>query len=587
MFDRINPFKKLDPRIMSELKTQRRTIRQGLICVAVTSGLTAAMVPFSKYAVAAIEAKDMRLLGILCLLVILLFVMKYWFTRGQTYYLSKAAAALTSDLRIRIFRKLQKLPVSYFNQTRSGMIQSVMTNDVGLYQSAVMVIRDSIDGPIRAIGAFIAVCFLQWQLAAVAILFLPVMAIVIDRNGKKMRAAQLKVQGDLAELQAMAQEAVYGTRVIKAFAAEPQVERTYDKFVQTSFESQMAAARRLASLRPLVELLGACAIAVVLFVCGVLSLHTKYEISNVAAVLLAFDTINSGVRTLGYVNSTYNQVQAGASRIYDEILNQPEEPADDPSAKTLPAVRGTIEFRNVSFIYADGTQALNNVSFTIEPGSSLALVGYSGAGKSTIADLLQRFYEPTAGEILLDGENLSGLKMQWLRSQIGVVPQHTFLFAGTIAENIRLGSEHATDEEVEAAAHAAHADIFVDAMPNRYATTVGEGGVGLSGGEKQRVAIARAVVRKPRLLILDEATSNLDAVSEKLVQEALDEVMKDRTTLFIAHRLTSAARADQILMLHHGETVEQGTHQELMAKNGPYAAMYRAFSSGVMDETLV
>jgi ABC-type multidrug transport system fused ATPase/permease subunit len=249
----------------------------------------------------------------------------------------------------------------------------------------------------------------------------------------------------------------------------------------------------------------------------------------------------------------------------------------------LDRVEGRIEFRDVSFTYPDGTQALTKVSFVIEPGQSLALVGPSGSGKSTIADLLLRFYEPTSGQILLDGVDLCELRRNWLRGLMGVVPQNTFLFAGTIADNIRMGNPHATSAEIADAAHAAHVDVFVDEMPARYDSSVGESGVGLSGGERQRVAIARAIVRKPQILLLDEATSALDAVSEKHVQQALEEIMPGRTTLMIAHRLTTAARANRILMLRGGQVIEFGSHRELMDRDGAYAAMYRAFNSGLIE----
>lgn len=584
---RLDVFKPLDPRIKAELRQQRKPIYMGLACVVITSLLTSLSIPVVKYTVDAVKDKDFSRLVLISLAVVAIFAMKYWFTRGQTYYLSKAATALTSDLRVRIFHKLQRLPVTYFNETRSGIVQSVMNADVGLYQSAVMIIRDSIDGPIKAVAAFATVLYFQWQLAVAAMLFVPIMVLLINRNGRKMKLAQAHVQQDYAELSAMCQEALYGIRVTKAFSAEQRTRDAYEVLVQKSFDSQMRAVKRQASLRPLVELMGAVALAAVLLLCAWLAKTSSLDIGNLAAVLVAMDVINQGFRTLGYVNSTYNQVQVAADRVHSEILDRDEESLDTGSTLTLPDVRGRIEFRNVTFTYPDGTQALHGVSFTIEPGTSLALVGSSGAGKSTIADLLLRFYEPTSGEILLDGVPIDAVKLSWLRSLVGVVPQQTFLFAGTIADNIRLGKENATDEEIRDAAKAAHADIFINAMPNDYQTTVGEIGVGLSGGERQRVAIARAVVRKPTILLLDEATSSLDAVSEKLVQEALDEIMQDRTTLFIAHRLTSAARADRILMLHHGEVVESGTHSELMKKNGSYAGMYRAFSSGVLDDSLV
>ena len=579
-------FKPLDPRVKAELKRQRSPILKGLACVVITALISAALVKVIEMAIQAVGNKNLAELGKVSLLIVGAYVAKYWFTRGQTYYLSKAAARLTTELRLKIFDRLEKLPVTYFNEKRSGVLQSVITNDVGLYQNAVMIVRDSIDGPVRAIAALAWVIYIQWQLAAASFVFLPLIWLVIQRNGRKMKQAQANVQRDLAELQGMTQESLYGMRVIKAFSAEERVAVNYRWLANQTYNSQIKASKVVAALRPTVELLGAIALAAVLYLCGWLAKTGTLNVAQIAAVIYAMDLINGGFRTMGYVNSTYNQVQAAADRIYGEVLEQPEESLDEAEARELESVAGRIEFQDVSFTYPDGTEALEHVSFTIEPGTSLALVGSSGAGKSTIADLLLRFYDPTEGAILLDGTDIRELKRSWVRGQIGVVPQQTFLFAGSIAENIRLGAPEATEADIETAARAAHADVFVDDMPNRYQTTVGESGVGLSGGEKQRIAIARAIVRKPPILLLDEATSSLDAVSEKAVQEAIDEIMKGRTTLFIAHRLTSAARADRILMLHHGQVVESGSHAQLMKANGAYAGMYKAFSSGVLGENL-
>jgi subfamily B ATP-binding cassette protein MsbA len=525
-------------------------------------------------------------LGMVCLLVIGLFIFKYWFTRGQSYYLSKAASRLASDLRIRLYSKLQRLPISYFSQKRAGAIQSVLTNDVGVYQTAVTIIRDSIDGPLKAIGALGYIFATQWQLGLVTLLFLPPMAIAIQRNAKKMKSAQGKVQSDLATLNAMTLESLQGTRIVKAFAAEDLMEKDYSALVEKTFRSQMGATRRNASLRPLVELIGAAALAVFLYVSGILAFNGILQVADLFALVYALDVINQGSRNIASVNNTYAQVQAASERIYAEVLDVPEEHHESIGKKTLPNPTGQVEFKDVSFVYPDGTPALDSVSFTLESGTSLALVGPSGAGKSTIADLLLRFYDPTDGMITFDGVDIRELDTMWLRNQIGVVPQQTFLFAGSIAENIRIGKRDASEAEVAEAAIAAHADAFVDRMPEAYDAQLGEQGMGLSGGEKQRVAIARALVRKPTLLLLDEATSALDASSERAVTKALEEVMTQRTTLFIAHRLTTAARADRILYLRRGEVVETGPHKELMDRNGEYAALFRVFSNGVLDNGL-
>ena len=531
-------------------------------------------------------ADALRQLGLTCLFVVGVYGLKYWFTRGQSYYLAKAASRLASDLRIRLYAKLQRLPISYFGSRRSGSIQSVLTNDVGVYQAAVTIIKDSIDGPLKAIGSFGYILWTQWQLGALTLLFLPPMVIAIQRNSKKMKSAQANVQNDLAILNGMTLESLQGTRVVKAFAAEDRMEEEYRGLVEKTFSSQMRAARRNATLRPLVEMIGACALAAFLYASGILAFHGNLQVADLVALVYALDVINQGSRNIASVNNTYAQVQAASERIYSEVLDVPEEHHESLGAKTLATPKGRIEFQGVSFAYPDGTQALEKVNFVLEPGTSLALVGPSGAGKSTIADLLLRFYDPSEGVILFDGVDIRELDLAWLRKQIGVVPQQTFLFAGTIADNICMGKPDASAAEIEEAAIAAHASVFVDTYEEKYNYLIGEQGGGLSGGERQRVAIARALVRKPTLLLLDEATSALDATSEKAVTEALDEIMQQRTTLFIAHRLTTAARADKILVLRRGEIVEQGTHRELMDANGAYAGLFRAFSQGVLEDGL-
>jgi ATP-binding cassette, subfamily B, bacterial MsbA len=579
-------FRRFDPRLAAELKKQRRPIVIGLVCAALTSLLTAATIPLVQRVIRSIELRDLHTLGMLCLLTVAIFGIKYWFTRGQAYYISKASALMIADLRIQLFRKLQRLPISYFNEKRSGGIQSVLTNDVAVFQNSIMVIRDSIDGPLKAVAAFVAVFLMQWQLALLAFIFMPFLGLFIHYNGRRMREAQAQVQEDYSSLLAMTQEALSGTRIVKAFGAEERMGQSYKAHVDATYSSTMRAVKRIAALRPMVELIGSVALAAVLYLCGILAVRGDLLVSDIIALTYALDVINQGIRNIGSANQTYNQVHAAADRIYREILDVPEGHEDRSGARTLDKPRGRIEFKDVSFVYPDGTHALRGVSFTIEPGTSLALVGPSGAGKSTIADLLLRFYEPTEGQILFDGVDVRDLKVNWLRSQIGVVPQQTFLFAGSIADNIRLGMPEASDEDVAEAAAAAHAAPFIDTMPERYQTPLGERGTRVSGGEMQRIAIARALVRKPTVLLLDEATSSLDAVSEKAVQEALDEIMQERTTLFIAHRLTSAARADKILVLRRGEVVEYGTHRELMQQGGAYASMYQAFSSGVIGEAI-
>lgn len=587
-------FSRLDPRILDGLRSQKASILKGLGCVVVTSLLTAAMIPLTERAIKAIEVASsgvsaakqdeaLQTLGLICLSVVGLFALKYWFTRGQAYYLSRAATRLATDLRIRLYAKLQRLPISYFGGKRSGAIQSVLTNDVNVYQTAIGIVRDSIEGPFKAVAALVTIFIINWQLALVALLFVPVLAFLVQRNGQRMKRDQAKVQDDLAELAGLTTEAIGGTRVVKAFAAEDRMSAIYQGLVEKSYQSQLRAVKRVAALRPMVEFMGATSLAIILYICGHFARAGTLEIGQIVALTMALDVINQGSRALSGVNNTYNQVKAATERIHREILDVPEETAPGQTGRILENPQGRIEFQDVGFAYPDGTSALSGISFVIEPGESLALVGPSGAGKSTLADLLLRFYAPTSGRILFDGVDIQELNLTWLREQFGVVPQHTFLFAGSIGDNIRLGNAGASDEEVWEAARQANAEGFIRRTDDALATVLGERGSRISGGEGQRLAIARALVRKPKVLLLDEATSNLDAESERLVTEALDEVMVGRTTLFIVHRLTSAMRATRIMVLRRGEIVETGTPQELLSSGGAFAGMMRAFQGGLWE----
>lgn len=521
-----------------------------------------------------------------CLAVVLVFGLKYFFTRGQLFYFTKAANRLASDVRLKIFDKLMRMPMAYFNEKRTGEIQSIVTNDVAVYQTATNVVRDSIEGPIKAIVALSVVFFIQWRLGLIALAFVPVLALVVTTMGRKIKAAQHQIQADLANVTAMSQEALSGTRVIKAFSAEGYIKGIYGNLVEKQYESQNVGAGRIAKLRPIVEFLGAIAIAAILYICGHLAKMDWLNLAQIIMVVQALDQVNQGAKAITNVSSTYNQVDAAVDRIYSEVLDQPDETLQSDHVQSIDHPQGKIAFENVSFSYPDGTKALENVSFTIEPGSSLALVGPSGSGKSTIADLVLRLYDPTEGVITYDGIDYRHLKLEWLRGQFGVVPQQTFMFAGSVADNLRLGNIGANEDQLRSALGQANALPFIEQSPDGIQTMLGERGTRLSGGELQRLAIARALVSDPTVLVLDEATSNLDSHSEQIVTKALAEVMAQRTSLFIAHRLTTAARADRILVLSHGQVVEEGSHADLMAKDGAYAAMYHAFVSGVLPDDL-
>jgi subfamily B ATP-binding cassette protein MsbA len=591
---------RLDPRVAAELKAQHKPILLGLICTAAASALYTTIVWLPGYATKAIEIitgalhasepartvtinHGLSMLFAAALGTVAIFFVRYWLVRAQLYFLAKASSRLAADLRIRLLAKLLRLPVSYFNDRRTGAIQSVLTNDVNVYQNAIGIIKDSIDAPIKAVGAFVFILFTEPVMALCAVPVIALMSYVINRNSRRMRHDQAVVQDDLAELAGTTNEVLQGTRVVKAFGVEALTEAEYGRLIEATYNSQMRAQVQFAKLRPLVELLGAISLAILLGACGLLAAGGRLDASDIVKLAAAVDVINQGFRSYAGMRNTVASVEAAANRIHEEVLDVPEEELHKEGLKKLSDPQGRIEFRNVSFAYPDGTEALKNVSFTIEPDTSLAIVGPSGAGKSTIADLILRFYAPTSGQILFDGVDASTLDASFVRGLIGVVPQHTFLFAGSIEDNVRVGKGDANDAEIKEALAAAHATEFAAEMKDRSTSVLGERGIRLSGGQMQRIAIARALVRKPTVLLLDEATSALDANSEKAVTEALDEVMKQRTTLVIAHRLTTAARCDRLLYLKGGRVIEEGSHTELMKADGEYAALFRLFSGGVLD----
>jgi len=571
---------------MALLKEQRGTLILGLVCVLGGALLDLAPAAFIKWAVDAIADKNTYQAGMMAIFVVALYSVKYFFTRGQMVFLSQAAHRITANLRKQLFAKLQSLPIAYFNTARTGAIQSVITNDVSVVQTGVPMVKDVMSSPIRAIGGLALLFYLNWQLALISLVAVPFVAFAIVKTSRRVRQSQKEVQENLSDMTATMQESLNAVRVVRAFSAEERQLQHFSQDTEATYASNMKVVHRMAALKPLVEVIGAGAIALIIY----LGANYVYSGLMTAGDLFSFiyllDVIKTGATGIGNIGSVYGQVVAATDHIYKEVFDVQTDVPDDDDALTIEDVKGRVEFHDVSFNYPDGTPALHKVSFVLEPGECVALVGRSGAGKSTIADLLLRFYDPTEGSITFDGIDLRRLDSQWLRRQIGVVPQQTMLFAGSIEDNIRFGRPEASTDEVRAAAWSAHAEEFVSGMPEGYKTKVGEKGIRLSGGEMQRIAIARALLIDPKIMLLDEATSALDAISEQHVQNALDDVTAGRSTLLIAHRLSTASRADKIIVLSRGEIVEQGSHSYLNEINGTYAGMYRAFSAGLFDGNL-
>ena len=407
------------------------------------------------------------------------------------------------------------------------------------------------------------------------LLVVPIITLVMVKLGGRIRVASVAVQDSLAEVAGATEETTRGVRIVKSFAREPYEIGRFTERVMALYRAAMHRARINAILAPLIGLIASITITGILYYGGTQVINGSLSPGDLIAYLVYTVMVASPIAIMA---DLYGQFQAaiGASQRLFELLDRPSEIVDLPDAKPLPPVAGEVVFRDVSFQYTSAIDVIYSVSFRADPGQIIALVGPSGAGKSTLVNLVPRFYDVIAGSITIDGHDIRHVTLRSLREQIGIVPQETILFSGTVYDNIRYGRLEATREEIEAAATAANAHRFiVNDLENGYETTVGEHGVKLSGGQRQRVAIARAILKDPRILILDEATSSLDSESESLVQDALERLMRGRTSFVIAHRLSTVLNADWILVMDKGEIIEQGTHDTLLLNpDGLYARLY-------------
>lgn len=588
-----------------ELETQRRllqylkphigTLILGMLCAAGVSAISALLAYAAKRAIDNMAEGEVGRLNFICIAVVLVFIVRGALSYGQMFFLSLVSQRVTTRLRDEIFAHLHSLSLSFFNRRRTGAIMSTLTNDVRVIQDATMSVREIVSAPVGVVLSIVLLFAASWRLTLAAIVFVPIMGFVIQRIGKRIRRISDLVQHRLAEVSTITEETLAGVRIIKSFATETHEINRFSEANEQTYNAVIKGERRRAQLRPIIEFLGAFGIALVLFLGGNevainAKLHAlgKPTLSHLTAgglleFVMLLQLLAKAIGDLGGINNTRQQALSAANRIFTDVLDQKTEVAEKPDARLMPQIDGHVVFDHVSFAYGDGPAVLEDISFEVKPGEVVALVGLSGAGKSTVVDLIPRFYDVNAGQISIDGIDIRDVTLTSLRRQIGIVPQETWLFAGTLRDNIAYGRRDATDEEIQNAAYAANA-YFIDGMPEKFETVVGERGVRLSGGERQRIAIARAILMDPRVLILDEATSSLDASSEALVQEALDQLMRGRTTIVIAHRLSTILSANRILVMKKGRIVESGTHAELLGQGGLYAHLYeRQFRAEVQE----
>jgi len=513
---------------------------------------------------------DVKALGVICILILTFIILKNVFLYLSIYILTPIRNHIVNDMRTSMFKKILELPIGYFNDQKKGDIMSRLTNDLSdVETSSVNLLESLFREPVTILIFLCYMIVLSPQLTLFLMLLLPIAGFIIGRIGRSLKKQSTMLQEKLAAILSTIEETLSGIRVIKAFNAE---QKQFNKFTVENNELlriKNKAIRKRDSASPVSEVLGVTAIVCVLWYGGRLVLNKTFlDPGDFFTYILIFSQIIQPLKNLSSASYNIRKGAASVERI-EHLINEDVVIKEIANPVTLDSFKDCIEFKNVSFSYQDKI-ILDDINLKIEKGKTVALVGSSGAGKSTLVDLIPRFHDTVKGELLIDGINIKNYSLHSLRNQMGIVTQEPILFNDTIANNISLGMQQAAKEEIITAAKIANANEFILQKENGYETSIGERGNKLSGGEKQRVTIARAVLKNPPILILDEATSSLDTESEKLVQDAINNLMNNRTSIVIAHRLSTIRHADEIIVLQKGKIVERGTHMTLMALDGFY-----------------
>jgi subfamily B ATP-binding cassette protein MsbA len=511
-----------------------------------------------------------------CTALLLVYLIKGLGGYASAFLMTDIGQRVVRDLRDRLFRHILDQSATFFSRHTSGQLMSRITNDVNQVQQAVSeTLGDLLREGLSLVGLAVYLFYLDARLALVAVTGAPLVVYPLVRFGKRIRSTTRRSQEHLEQLSHVTAEAFTGHRIVKAFGAEGHEEQRFRRASERLYRTNLKVTSALALLPPLMELLGGVAVVGLIWYGSRQIADKALTEGDFAAFVTAAFMMYAPIKKLSRVNATLQQAMAASERIF-EILDTHSEVPERPDAPALARLRQAIEFRNVSFSY-DGVSKtiLKDVSFTVRAGQAVAIVGLSGAGKTTLVNLLPRFYDVSGGAILIDGIDIRDVTLTSLRSQIAIVTQDTVLFDDTITNNITYGAPGTSRDAIEAAAKAAHAHEFIVTLPDQYETRIGERGQLLSGGQRQRLAIARALLRNSSMLILDEATSSLDAESELLVQDALQTLMRNRTSFVIAHRLSTVRRADAIIVVERGRIAEIGRHDELLARpGGVYAKLY-------------
>lgn len=508
----------------------------------------------------------------ICATVIISVFLANLFRYLSVLILARVRVNVVRNLRKHAFESITRLDLGYFTNRRKGDIISRITTDVlEVEQSVVSTLRVLVKEPFLIIGYFIALFSMSAELTLYTLILIPLAGTTISLLAKKLKRTARKSQENQGMINSTLDEALSGMRIIKAFTANKYIRKKFANDVDQYARSNYKLSSRANLASPMSEFFGVSVVALLLIIGGrmVLSGESELNASEFIGFLILFSQVLNPAKAMSTAFSNINRGIASGERIFEVMDNKPEI-VDERQARSLSQINDGIVFRNVSFAYENKKNVIENINLKINKGEIVALVGPSGAGKSTIADLIPRFYDPQEGEILLDGQKLSDYRLHDLRSLIGIVTQDTILFHDTVANNIAFGNPDAPRQEIIAAAKIANAHEFIQKLEHGYDTYIGERGIKLSGGQRQRLNIARAVFKNPPILILDEATSSLDSQNEKLVQEAMNNLMKNRTSLVIAHRLSTVQNADRIVVLEQGTIIQEGNHDELLSADGLY-----------------
>ncbi len=563
-------------RLLHYLVRYRFRLIAAFVCSGLVAGLTGAYAWMVRPVLDGIFiSKDEFLLTVLPIVILGVAVFKAGFSYGQSYLMNYVGNHVIADVREELFLQLMRLPAGYHDANTSGRLMSRVINDVNLMAGAVAgVLKDLFQQGLTFVAMMGIIFYQNWKLAAVSLVVVPMSFYTVTQMGRRLRKLATRGQERIGDMASALQEALTGIRVVKTFGREEAEGARFQHSNRAYLRATMKGVQVSSLVSSHMEVIGVLGVAMIIWYGGYLVIDGEMTPGAFFSFLAAMFMAYTPLRRLAGANNTIQQALSAAERVFG-VLDLENERDRDQGLRELSPITRSLEFRGVTFQY-DGTEqpALRDINLSISAGEVVALVGSSGSGKTTLANLVPRFYEPTRGMILLDGQNTREGTLKSLRRQIGIVSQDTVLFDETVRNNIAYGKLDAAEHELVEAAQAAYAHDFIQRLPDGYDTVIGENGVKLSGGERQRLAIARAILRDPPILILDEATSSLDSESERIVQLALSNLMRNRTTLVIAHRLSTVQNADRIIVLDRGRIVETGSHEELLRNGGRYQRLH-------------